>query len=115
MMTGLAVLKMVLMPSSARLARLANSGPRWSMMGGSIARRTRSGIWVGPGICRKWRPAMREAFLVISVSLKAGEFQAFRTRAFEMAAAAPGHVRTRAGRQLAAMKDECESQSSLLS
>jgi hypothetical protein len=32
---------------------------------------------VGPGICRKWRPAMREAFLVISVSLEAGGFYGF--------------------------------------
>src|SRR6266513_2918130 len=29
------------------------------MVGKSIARRTRSGTLVGPGICRKWRPAVR--------------------------------------------------------
>src|SRR5579871_5893753 len=69
MMTGLAVLKMVLMPSSARLASAANSGPRWSIMAVSIARRIRSGIGVGPGICRKWRPTMREAFFDIGDSL----------------------------------------------
>ena len=38
----------------AELAR--TSGPRWSIVGASIARRTRSGTLVGPGICRKWRP-----------------------------------------------------------
>ena len=30
------------------------------MIGVSIARRMRSGTGVGPGICRKWRPALRE-------------------------------------------------------
>src|SRR4051812_8031174 len=30
------------------------------MVGKSMARRTRSGTFVGPGICRKWRPARRE-------------------------------------------------------
>src|SRR3954469_18349154 len=30
------------------------------MVGKSMARRTRSGTLVGPGICRKWRPARRE-------------------------------------------------------
>ncbi len=33
-----------------------NPGPRWSIVGRSIARRIRSGTLVGPGICRKWRP-----------------------------------------------------------
>jgi hypothetical protein len=65
MMTGLAVLKMVLMPSRHRLASLANSGPRWSMIGVSIARSTRSGSGVGPGMCRKWRPTGREEFFDI--------------------------------------------------
>src|ERR1700680_3124573 len=65
MTPGLAVLKMVLMPSSTRLASAANSGPRWSMMGVSIARRMRSGSGVGPGICRKWRPATREEFFAM--------------------------------------------------
>src|SRR6516164_9554362 len=69
MMTGLVVLKIVLMPSSTRLASAANSGPRWSMIGVSIARRMRSGSGVGPGICKKWRPTVREAFLDISFSL----------------------------------------------
>ena len=36
-----------------------NSGPRWSITGMSMARRMRSGTGVGPGICRKWRPARR--------------------------------------------------------
>src|SRR5580704_2797801 len=62
MMTGLVVLKIVLTPSRQRLASLANSGPRWSMIGVSMARSTRSGSGVGPGICRKWRPAAREVF-----------------------------------------------------
>src|ERR1043165_7905276 len=56
MITGLVVLKMVLMPSRAGFAILANSGPRWSMTGRSMARRIRSGTGDGPGICRKWRP-----------------------------------------------------------
>ena len=71
MITGLVVLKMVLMPSRQRLASLANSGPRWSMIGVSIARSTRSGSGVGPGICRKWRPTGREEFFDIGKSLKA--------------------------------------------
>ncbi len=50
MMTGFAVLKIVLMPSSTRRTSLANSGPRWSMIGMSMARMTRSGMGVGPGI-----------------------------------------------------------------
>src|ERR1700733_14660780 len=62
MMTGLVVLKIVLTPSRQRLPSLANSGPRWSMSGGSIARSTRTGSGVGPGICRKSRPAARETF-----------------------------------------------------
>src|SRR5436305_1424214 len=55
MTTGLLVLKMVLIPSRHRLASRAKSGPRWSIIGVSIARSTRSGSGVGPGICRKWR------------------------------------------------------------
>src|SRR6266853_1937566 len=62
MTTGLVVLKMVLMPSRQRRPSLANSGPRWSMIGVSMARRMRSGSGVGPGIWRKWRPAVREEF-----------------------------------------------------
>ena len=45
-----------LMPSSTCRPSSANSGPRWSMVGMSIARSTRSGTGVGPGICRKCRP-----------------------------------------------------------
>src|ERR1700712_1411040 len=70
MITGLVVLKMVLMPSSAFLATLANSGPRWSMTGVSIARRTRSGTGVGPGICRKCRPTARDEFFAIDLAPK---------------------------------------------
>src|SRR3954470_2661 len=62
MITGPAHLKIVLIPSSTRRPSLPNSGPRWSMTGISIARRMRSGTGVGPGICRKWRPALREEF-----------------------------------------------------
>src|SRR5690606_20295495 len=32
------------------------------MVGSEIARRIRSGTGVGPGICRKWRPARRGTF-----------------------------------------------------
>jgi hypothetical protein len=35
----------------------AKSGPLWSIVGAEIARNTRSGTFVGPGICRKCRPA----------------------------------------------------------
>src|SRR5688572_11250544 len=45
------------MPSSTSFASTWNSGPRWSIVGRSMARSTRSGTLVGPGICRKWRPA----------------------------------------------------------
>ena len=69
MITGLLVLKMVLMPSRHFLASLANSGPRWSIMGVSIARSTRSGSGVGPGICRKCRPTGRDEFLAIGETL----------------------------------------------
>src|SRR5215471_5445990 len=69
MMTGLLVLKMVLMPSRHFFASRANSGPRWSIIGVSIARRTRSGSGEGPGICRKWRPTVREEFLAIKSPL----------------------------------------------
>src|SRR5882672_949074 len=62
MITGPAHLKIVLIPSSTRRPSLPNSGPRWSITGMSIARRMRSGTGVGPGICRKWRPAVREEF-----------------------------------------------------
>src|SRR5580704_11740990 len=70
MITGWVVLKMVLMPSSTRLVILANSGPRWSISGMSMARSTRSGTGVGPGICRKWRPGRREAFCGMSALLR---------------------------------------------
>src|SRR5215467_169970 len=62
MITVLVVLKMVLMQSRQRRASLANSGPRRSMIGVSMARRTRSGSGVGPGMCRKWRPGVRDEF-----------------------------------------------------
>src|SRR6202011_2080476 len=40
------------------MASFWNVGPRWSMVGRSMARRTRSGTLVGPGIWRKWRPLL---------------------------------------------------------
>src|SRR5262245_62614190 len=79
MMTGLVVLKMVLMPSRHFFASRANSGPRWSIMGVSIARRTRSGSGVGPGMCKKCRPTGREEFLAIgSLLLKQHLLWGFR-------------------------------------
>src|SRR3546814_1967272 len=39
------------------------------MTGMSMARRMRSGTGVGPGICRKWRPAVRAALLTMGLSL----------------------------------------------
>src|SRR5215475_13199653 len=74
MMTGLVVLKMVLMPSRHFFASRANSGPRWSMMGVSIARRMRSGSGEGPGMWRKCRPTGREEFLAIGSLLLSGSF-----------------------------------------
>src|SRR5262249_15336004 len=97
MMTGLAVLKIVLRPSRHFLASLANSGPRWSMIGVSIARSTRSGSGVGPGICRKWRPTAREGFFAISKVL-------LRDGYFEDRAARPAAPRR------SAMKDDCGGQ-----
>ena len=44
-------------PESTRSPSRPNSGPRWSMVGRSMARRIRSGTLVGPGIWRKCRPA----------------------------------------------------------
>src|SRR6266851_8427886 len=74
MITGLVVLKIVLMPSRHFLAKRENSGPRWSMMGVSIARRMRSGNGEGPGMCKKWRPTVREEFLAIDSPLLIGSF-----------------------------------------
>jgi len=36
------------------------------MIGVSIARSTRSGSGVGPGMCRKWRPTGRDEFFDIN-------------------------------------------------
>src|SRR6187549_3445647 len=80
MITGPAQRKIVLMPSSTRRPSLPNSGPRWSITGMSIARRMRSGTGVGPGICRKWRPAVREEFCDMGGSLG----QAVRQRCFDI-------------------------------
>ena len=40
-------------PASSSGRRALNSGPRWLIMGAAIARCTRSGTGVGPGI-RNW-------------------------------------------------------------
>ena len=47
------------------------------MIGVSIARRTRSGSGEGPGMCRKWRPTVREEFLAIDSPLLNGSFEGF--------------------------------------
>ncbi len=59
MTTGLVVLNSVLTLASRRVPNSWNSGPRWSSICRDMALRMRSGIGVGPGICRKWRPAGR--------------------------------------------------------
>src|SRR5258707_4526031 len=56
MMTGPAVSKIFWQPSNIALPSSANCRLRWSMTGMSMARRTRSGTGLGPGICKKWRP-----------------------------------------------------------
>src|SRR5205809_823198 len=60
----LVVLKTRFIPARTALPRSANSGPRWSIVGKSIARSTRSGTFVGPGICRKCRPGFRVMGLI---------------------------------------------------
>src|SRR5436190_19630426 len=50
------VWNMPCIPSRTSAVNRANSGPRWSITGRSIARSTRSGTLVGPGIWRKCRP-----------------------------------------------------------
>src|SRR5262249_34893936 len=104
MITGLVVLKMVLRPSRQRLVRRANSGPRWSMIGVSIARKMRSGSGEGPGMWRKCRPAVREEFLDIRHSL---------TKAAGLTAgASAGRTFPAAAALAAVLKDECGIQSS---
>src|SRR5262249_6451163 len=91
--------------SRQRRASLANSGPRWSMIGVSMARRTRSGSGVGPGIWRKWRPGVRDEFLDMI-------FLRFSLSETRPEGAAERGKRLSA-RRLVAMNDECECQSSL--
>jgi len=50
MITGFSVWKTAFMPSRHDLANSAKPAPRWSIVGLSMARRTRSGTLVGPGI-----------------------------------------------------------------
>ena len=66
MMTGLSVLKTCFSPARTSWPSFWNSGPRWSIVARSIARSTRSGTFVGPGICRKWRPL--KCVIVVSAS-----------------------------------------------
>src|SRR5690348_14219117 len=54
--TGPEHLKTRFKPVMTALLMAGNSGPRWSMSGWSIARRTRSGRLVGPGIFKRGRP-----------------------------------------------------------
>ena len=56
MITGCLVRNTRWMAASTSRPSSANSGPRWSMVGMSMARSTRSGTLVGPGICRKCLP-----------------------------------------------------------
>ena len=57
MITGPSVWNTCLRFAEDLLPSAPNAGPRWSIVGLSIARSTRSGTLVGPGICRKCRPA----------------------------------------------------------
>ena len=54
--TGPEVWNIFWLPSSTLRPSSPNSALRWSMTGMSMARRTRSGTGLGPGICRKCRP-----------------------------------------------------------
>jgi hypothetical protein len=56
MITGPAVPKIFWQPPNTVLASSANWALRWSITGMSMARSTRSGTGLGPGICKKWRP-----------------------------------------------------------
>src|SRR5580765_6652949 len=58
MKTAPLVLKTDLIPERTRCPSFWNSGPLWSMTARSMARKMRSGTGVGPGICKKWRPAI---------------------------------------------------------
>src|SRR5215510_12500474 len=58
MTTGDEVRKISFSPLNTSLASVANSGPRWSIVGLLSARSTRSGTLVGPGIWRKCRPLL---------------------------------------------------------
>jgi hypothetical protein len=56
MTTGFSVRKIGRISVSTLRPNSPNEGPRWSIVGWAIARKTRSGTFVGPGICKKWRP-----------------------------------------------------------
>jgi hypothetical protein len=59
------VLNIGLMFSKTDKAMAPKSGPRWSIVGLSMARKTRSGTFDGPGICKKWRPRRGALLFVI--------------------------------------------------
>ena len=67
MITGLVVLKIVLMPSSTRRGQLREL--RAAMVDDRRVHRAQDAVGQrrGPGMCRKWRPAVREEFLDIGV------------------------------------------------
>src|SRR5687767_12887571 len=100
MITGPEVLKIALMVSSTSRASAWNCGPRWSMVGFSIACRMSSGTLVGPGICRKCRPALTLIVLLrgSAVWRRAGWNHKVARRAEQRPAAAGGLMQERAGR-----------------
>ena len=59
-MIGCVVLKITFNLSKTLFTIYANSVPRWSIVGELIALKTRSGIFVGPGICNKCLPGRKE-------------------------------------------------------
>src|SRR5215470_5726394 len=71
------------------------------MVGMSIARRMRSGTGVGPGICRKCRPAVREEFFAMEVfpdsrvSLSPSRTNAICSQAYNLSARTGRGTRTR--------------------
>src|SRR3977135_3052894 len=65
MNTAPLVWKTDLIPERTLCPSFWNSGPRWSMTARSMARKMRSGTGVGPGICKKWRPAILGVFVGI--------------------------------------------------
>src|ERR671924_2233758 len=79
MITGCLVRNTRCMAASTAKPTSANSGPRWSMVGISMARRTRSGTLVGPGICRKCLPVCTVMGVLpgLGLALRAGRIPLF--------------------------------------